>query len=134
MIEDFKSNFHSSLDELDDSFTRAGLRIVDEMPRLVRGFLTGSQEVIPDARQLAVGVGEDCREVEDRGFVLLALGVFQWLAHRDAQIAVDVAKAPDATLQMAPKRIRLLWWIFVLALPLALLAVGLTRWWLRRRR
>lgn len=64
----------------------------------------------------------------------LALSLFQWLAHRDAQIAVDVSQAPDATLQIAPANIRLLWWIFVIVMPLALLAIGLMRWWRRRRR
>lgn len=64
----------------------------------------------------------------------LALSIFQWLTHRDAQIAVDVARAPDASLQMAPARIRVLWWLFVVALPLVLVGIGAARWWLRRRR
>jgi len=64
----------------------------------------------------------------------LALAMFQWLGHRDAQIAVDVPAAPDTRLQIAPAKIRLLWWLFVVLLPLVLLGFGLTRWWLRRRR
>lgn len=70
----------------------------------------------------------------DLGNRTLALSIFQWLAHRDAQIAVDVATAPDDHLQMAPSRLTLFWWIFVAGLPLALLVLGLGRWWLRRRR
>lgn len=64
----------------------------------------------------------------------LALAIFQWLTFRDAQIAVDVAVAPDTTLQIAPARIRWLWWIYVVILPLALLGFGVLRWWARRRR
>lgn len=64
----------------------------------------------------------------------LALAVFQWLGHRDSQIAVDIPSAPDARLQIAPAEIRLLWWLFVIVLPLTLLGIGLARWWLRRRR
>ncbi|HET7315609.1 GldG family protein [Salinisphaera sp.] len=64
----------------------------------------------------------------------LALAMFQWLAGRDAQIAVDVPRAPDAHLQMAPARLRTFWWAFVIALPGALFLFGLGRWWRRRRR
>lgn len=64
----------------------------------------------------------------------LGLAVFQWLAHRDAQIAVDVTTAPDASLQLAPGTIRSLWYVFVILLPLSLLLIGIGRWWSRRRR
>lgn len=72
MTQDFQSNFHAALDDLDDLFTKAGLRISEEMPRVLRGFLGGSEDVIVDGRQLAEEVADTCREVEDRGFVLLA--------------------------------------------------------------
>ncbi|MDA3922690.1 MAG: GldG family protein [Salinisphaera sp.] len=76
----------------------------------------------------------DNGHIGDLGNRTLALSIFQWLAHRDAQIAVNVAKAPDDHLQMAPARLTLFWWIFVAGIPLTLLASGLGRWWLRRRR
>lgn len=76
----------------------------------------------------------DNGHIGELGNRTLALAVFQWLAYRDAQIAVNVPKAPDAHLQMAPARIRTLWWVFVVALPLLLTALGIGRWWLRRRR
>lgn len=72
MQQDFKSNFHSALDDLDDRFTAAGLRVVEEMPRLVRAFLGYEEEVVEDARRMLEAVAEECREVEDRGFILLA--------------------------------------------------------------
>ncbi|WP_348767557.1 GldG family protein [uncultured Salinisphaera sp.] len=64
----------------------------------------------------------------------LALALFQWLAFRDAQIAVDVAKAPDTRLQLSPAQIRGFWWVYVLILPLGLIGFGLLRWQRRRRR
>jgi phosphate transport system protein len=72
MSQDYQTNFHAALDDLDDVFTEAGLRIGEEMPRVLRGFLVGSEDVIVDGRRLADEVAEMCREVEDRGFVLLA--------------------------------------------------------------
>ena len=64
----------------------------------------------------------------------LALALFQWLGYRDAQIAVDVATAPDANLDLTARQIRGLWWIYVLILPFGLLGFGLIRWARRRRR
>ena len=64
----------------------------------------------------------------------LALALFQWLGYRDAQIAVDVATAPDANLDLTASQIRGVWWIYVLILPFALLGFGLIRWARRRRR
>ncbi|MES1940841.1 hypothetical protein T5B8_11382 [Salinisphaera sp. T5B8] len=64
----------------------------------------------------------------------LALALFQWLGFRDAQIAVDVAKAPDTRLQLSPAQIRGFWWVYVLILPFVLLGFGLWRWQRRRRR
>jgi phosphate transport system protein len=70
--EDYNQSFHEQLDGLDDKFTRAGLRIVEQMPRLVEGYLAAEQDVIADARRLMTDSSEDCRAIEDRGFVLLA--------------------------------------------------------------
>ena len=72
MPEDYRSGFHAQLDELDDAFTAAGLRIVEDMPRLVDAFLEADDAVIEDARLMAQHVGAEARSIEDRGFVLLA--------------------------------------------------------------
>lgn len=64
----------------------------------------------------------------------LALALFQWLGYRDAQIAVDVAKAPDTRLQLSPGEIRAFLWLYGLILPALLIGAGLLRWSRRRRR
>lgn len=64
----------------------------------------------------------------------LALALFQWLGFRDAQIAVDVAKAPDTRLRLSPAEVRGFLWLYGLILPAALLGFGLLRWRRRRRR
>lgn len=64
----------------------------------------------------------------------LGLALFQWLSHRDKQIAVHVPAAPDSYLHLAPWQTRGLWIVFVIALPALLVILGVGRWWLRRRR
>ena len=68
------------------------------------------------------------------GNLQLGVSLYQWLSNRDAQISVQVPAAPDSTLQLAPWQGRFIWWGYVLFLPLALLGIGIGRWWLRRRR
>ena len=72
MPEDIQKSFHRQLDDLDDQFTRAGIRIVDEMPRLVDGWLAADPGIVDDARRLMTGSSSECQAIEDRGFVLLA--------------------------------------------------------------
>lgn len=72
MPEPLNANLHTLLDELDDLFTHAGLRIVDAMPRMVDAFLVASEDGVADARMMVDTVSAACREVEDRGFLLLA--------------------------------------------------------------
>ncbi len=91
----------------------------------------------PDQQRAVVVADSDFMDnghLSDLGNRTLALAIFQWLAGRDAQIAVDVPKAPDAHLQMAPARLSSFWWVFVVGLPAALFGFGLARWWWRRRR
>lgn len=64
----------------------------------------------------------------------LGMALFQWLAHRDAQIGIELTGAPDASLQLAPATTRSLWYIFVILLPMTLLGIGIGRWASRRRR
>lgn len=60
--------------------------------------------------------------------------VIQWLANRDSQLAIDIPKAKDVALMVPPWAYILVAAGFIFVLPLLLLAAGVTRWWLRRRR
>ena len=64
----------------------------------------------------------------------LGLNLVQWLASRDAQLDIDVPKAPDTNLYLPGWAVILLGAGFVIVLPLLLIGVGVTRWILRRRR
>lgn len=64
----------------------------------------------------------------------LALNVVQWLSNRDAQISIDIPKAPDNKLFLAPWAPMIYGLLFVLVLPALMIAVGVGRWWVRRRR
>lgn len=76
----------------------------------------------------------DNGHIGELGNRTLALSVLQWLARRDAQIAVNVPAAPGSHLQMAPSRLQLFRWLLVVALPGTFIALGLGRsWWWRRR-
>jgi ABC-type uncharacterized transport system involved in gliding motility auxiliary subunit len=68
-----------------------------------------------------------------QGNSMLALNLVQWLALRDAQISVDVPRAPDVALVIPAWGLMAINLGFVLLLPVALLGFGITRWVLRRR-
>jgi ABC-type uncharacterized transport system involved in gliding motility auxiliary subunit len=64
----------------------------------------------------------------------LGLNLVQWLASRDAQLNIDVRKAPDTALFLPGWAMMVIAVGFVVLLPLLLVAVGVTRWVVRRRR
>jgi ABC-type uncharacterized transport system involved in gliding motility auxiliary subunit len=64
----------------------------------------------------------------------LGLNIVQWLASRDAQLNIDVPKAPDTNLFLPQWSVILIGVGFVIVLPLLLIGIGVTRWVLRRRR
>ncbi len=63
----------------------------------------------------------------------LGVNILQWLASRDAQIDIDVPSAPDLSLNLSPLQTLAIALGFVLILPALLLAIGVLRWWTRRR-
>lgn len=65
---------------------------------------------------------------------LLALNVMQWLASRDAQLNIDVPKAPDTVLRLPGWAYWLIGAGYTVLLPLLLLGFGVARWLVRRRR
>ena len=64
----------------------------------------------------------------------LGLNLVQWLASRDAQLNIDVPKAPDTSLFLPNWATILIGIGFVIVLPLLLIGIGVTRWVIRRRR
>ena len=65
---------------------------------------------------------------------LLGLNLVQWLASRDAQLNIDVPKAPDHALELPGWGFILIYASFAFLIPVLLLGFGLTRWIIRRRR
>ncbi|WP_020648063.1 GldG family protein [Solimonas variicoloris] len=64
----------------------------------------------------------------------LGLNLVQWLASRDAQLNIDVPKAPDRALYLPGWATLAIAGGFVVLLPLLLLGYGVLRWAVRRRR
>jgi ABC-type uncharacterized transport system involved in gliding motility auxiliary subunit len=64
----------------------------------------------------------------------LGMNLAQWLSSRDAQLNIEVPKAPDTSLFLPPWASILIGAGFVILLPLGLLGFGVARWTLRRRR
>lgn len=62
-----------------------------------------------------------------------ALNLVQWLASNDAQLNIDVPKAPDTVLRLPGWAFWLIGLGYTLLLPALLLGFGVTRWLVRRR-
>ena len=67
------------------------------------------------------------------GNSLLGLNLAQWLASRDAQLNVDVPKAPDTALVIPSWGLYAIYFGFAFLLPAGLLGFGVARWVIRRR-
>ncbi len=65
---------------------------------------------------------------------LLGLNLVQWLASRDAQLNIDVPKAPDRSLELPGWGFILIYVGFAFLIPAGLLGFGVMRWAIRRRR
>lgn len=72
--------------------------------------------------------------ISELGNQAFALNLAQWLASRDAQLNIDVPKAPDTVITLGPTASWLISIGFVAVLPLLLLGFGVSRWLMRRRR
>lgn len=84
--------------------------------------------LIGDADFLANGY------VGELGNQQLGLNVLQWLASRDAQLNIDIPKAPDVSLYLPGWATIAIAAGFIVVLPLLLLGLGVGRWIVRRRR
>jgi ABC-type uncharacterized transport system involved in gliding motility auxiliary subunit len=90
-------------------------------PRTQRVVLIGDSDFLSDANLDALGNKQ------------LGLNLVQWLAARDAQLNIDVPKAPDTQLYLPGWAKWLIGFGYVLMLPVLLLGYGVTRWAIRRR-
>lgn len=91
-------------------------------PRSQRVVLIGDSDFLSDADLPALGNKQ------------LGLNVVQWLASRDAQLNIDVPKAPDAQLFLPGWATWLIGLGYTFVLPALLLGYGVTRWLVRRRK
>lgn len=90
-------------------------------PKSQRVVLIGDSDFLSDANLDALGNKQ------------LGLNLIQWLAARDAQLNIDVPKAPDTQLYLPGWATWLIGFGYVLVLPVLLLGYGVTRWAIRRR-
>ena len=57
-----------------------------------------------------------------------------WLSARDDQLNIDIPKAPDRSLEIAPIGLYAIYFGFAFLLPALLLGFGVARWVVRRRK
>lgn len=93
----------------------------DGKPAKQRVALFGDSDFLSDANLATLGNKQ------------FALNVIQWLAARDAQINIDVPKAPDTVLRLPGWAFWVIGAGYTLGLPLLLLGYGVVRWLVRRR-
>lgn len=91
-------------------------------PRTQRIALVGDSDFLSDANLPALGNKQ------------LGLNILQWLASRDAQLNIDVPKAPDSQLFLPGWATWVIGLGYTLLLPALLLGYGITRWLVRRRK
>lgn len=90
-------------------------------PRVQRVVAIGDSDFLADANLAALGNRQ------------LGLNIVQWLASRDAQLNIDVPKAPDTALDLPGWTMWIIGLGYTLVLPALLLGFGVTRWLVRRR-
>ena len=68
------------------------------------------------------------------GNLTLANKLFDWLSNGDQLLDIKPARAPDTVLAMPGKSLTYLALVFLVGIPLLLILIGSTRWWIRKRR
>lgn len=94
----------------------------DGKPKLQRAVLIGDADFLANAYVAQLGNQQ------------LGLNIVQWLASRDAQLNIDIPKAPDTSLYLPGWAVIVLAGGFVVVLPLGLIGFGVMRWAMRRRK
>ena len=100
-----------------------------------RDRITGALH-LPGERVVVIGDADFLSDayVGELGNQQLGLNILQWLASRDAQLNIDIKKAPDTTLYVPGWALVTIAGLFILLLPLGLLGYGVGRWVVRRRK
>lgn len=105
---------------------------------LSREHKTGEGEAAKTHQQRVVLIGDadflSNTFVSEFGNQQLGINIVQWLASRDAQLNIDIPKAPDTALFLPGWAAWLINLGFLLVLPLSLVGYGTARWFVRRRR
>lgn len=122
---------------LDDADIQGPLTIGATLTRLHKPEAAGDETAAPHPQRIAlIGDADFLSDayLGELGNQQLGLNLVQWLASRDAQLNIDIPKAPDTALYLPGWALITIALGFVLLLPLLLVAIGVTRWIIRRRR
>ncbi len=93
-------------------------------------------EPAPQQRVVLVGDSDFLSNayLKELGNQQIGTNIIQWLANRDSQLSIDIPVAKDVGLNVPPWAYMLIATAFIFVLPLVLITIGVSRWWLRRRR
>lgn len=68
-----RDRFHAELDAIDETFVAGAVQVGERLTGATAPFLAGDGSLMGEAVDLSIRIGELMEEVQDRGFVLLAL-------------------------------------------------------------
>lgn len=93
-------------------------------------------EPAPQQRVVVVGDSDFLSNayLKELGNQQVGTNIIQWLANRDSQLSIDIPVAKDVGLQVPPWAYMIIAGGFIFGLPILLITIGVSRWWLRRRR
>lgn len=121
---------------LDDSDIKGPLVIGATLTRQLMDKVADKDAMPPTQRLALVGDADFISNayLGEVGNQQLGLNLVQWLASRDAQLNINVPKAPDTALMLPGWATMAIAGGFVVLLPLLLLGWGVGRWLVRRRK
>ena len=121
---------------LDDSDIKGPLVIGATLTRQLMDKVADKDAMPPTQRLALVGDADFISNayLGEVGNQQLGLNLVQWLASRDAQLNINVPKAPDTALMLPGWATMAIAGAFVVLLPLLLLGWGVGRWLVRRRK
>ena len=99
------------------------------------GVATSGADVLAGQRVVVAGSGSFLSNtyLGNGGNLALGLNMVNWLAGSDSLVSVPPRVVADASLDIDQVTLHLIAFSFLLALPVAFIATGITVWWRRRR-